>query len=507
MKLFLLLCPFIFFAVTGHTQIYKVNKCIIEKGILKTVVADYDPATGNSYVTVNGARKDFEQIYPATAKDYAINTPWFKTNNIVTFNGQRYIKYGLPRVLATTEIKKSGEYNAIGVYTEIGLIKDAEVIYLPVQRGCEFQPYQKALESVTKKIYYDEDWRVTTANYAAYYRLVTLDETGKPKGLVTDYYISGEKQWQGYVTYMDPEDNNFDVTEGLCTWFYKNGKKAAEVTKLEGREHGIYKTWTEDGKLESEKEYKYGILHGPFKTWFADGKPAILQNYADGLLDGKQIQYLPDGRMSLNENFVAGNPVKPCYTMLQEDNSILEVCTEVFSQQKNVFPWKYSVSSATKHFIDSKQGLQLKSSPKSKTIAFFDFAKDPKAIQSIYTEFTVNAEDKDAEYGLVWNYTDSSNFNYLMMSKDGWWSAGSFIKGQRGAVVKMNRDELWNHQKGGTQSITVSLFDNSVEFSLNGNPFYTTDASSGFFKKGLGVICLDNTSVYFKKFETLSRKQ
>ncbi|OSZ77575.1 hypothetical protein CAP36_14470 [Chitinophagaceae bacterium IBVUCB2] len=309
MKLFILLSPFIFLAVTGHTQTSRVNKCIIENGILKNVVADYDPATGKSYVTVNGAKKDFEQVYPATAKDYAINTTWFNTDKIVTLNGQRYIKVGLPRILGITEIKKSGEYNAIGIYTELGLTKEIPYIYLPVNRGCEFQVYKKAVPSVTKKIYYDKDWRVTTAGNAAYYRLVTLDEAEVPKGLVTDFYISGEKQWQGYVTYMDPQDNNLDLTDGLCTWFHKNGKKAAEVTKLYGREHGIYKTWTEQGKLESEKEYMDGLLHGSSKTWYPDGKLAIVEIYADGLLHGKKIHYLPDGRVSVDETYVAGKLV------------------------------------------------------------------------------------------------------------------------------------------------------------------------------------------------------
>jgi hypothetical protein len=515
MKYFVILCTAIFFSSIVNAQTYtKVNQCVIENGVLKTIVADYDPATGNFYMTVGGIKKDFDQVYPEKGKEYAASASWYSNSNSITFNGQNYTKYGLPRILGTTDIKKWATYNQVGVYVEAGvnLNEVVDVIYIPTRRGCEFQPYWTGPKSGQKKIYYSSDWRVTTAdNNPTYYRLITLDAAGKPVGLVKDFFITGEKQWQGYVSYFDPKDNANDITEGLCTWFYQNGKKASEVTMLHGQYNGVYKSWTENGTRESEIEYKKGVLHGSYKTWYPNGKPSFVGQYVNGQFNGKQIAYLEDGRISYQETYTLGKPVKPCYERLEASGKVYEVCTDLFSKQKNVFTWKYSGAASTKHSMDEQMGLPLKSLANAKAIAFFDFPAGAKELAEISTGFTVASEDKDAEYGLVWNYVDSSNFNYFVMSYGGWWSAGSFRNGERYGLeekgtIKMSRGEYWKSD-GSVQYLSVSPNSDGMELWFNGNPIYSTDNAIGFKQKGMGVICLGKTSVYFERFVASYRKK
>lgn len=138
-------------AISGSSQTVKITECVIEKGVLKNVEADYSQATGERTITIGGTVKKFYDVYPKNGPDYAETATWFINNEAVPFNGAKFVKYGLPRVLAPMEITKTGAYKGVGVYTESGMteaeLKTVEVIYIPVRSGCEFQPYQMEMPS------------------------------------------------------------------------------------------------------------------------------------------------------------------------------------------------------------------------------------------------------------------------------------------------------------------------------------------------------------------------
>ncbi|HUC83337.1 MAG TPA: hypothetical protein VMR70_20670 [Flavisolibacter sp.] len=283
MKYLLILAALISISITATAQT-QVRQCIIENGTLKTVVADYDPATGVYSVMLNGTKKAFDDVYPPTGIHYAQTRSWFINNEKISFNGKKYIKYGLPRILGTTEIKKISEFDKIGVYVEQGLT-DNEVIYLPTRRGCEFQPYRIDVPLPKEKtIYYDKNWKVSSEAKAAYYRIVNVNPAGQPVGLVRDYYIDGKKQWQGRLSHLDPYDNSKDVMDGVCAWFDANGTKIEEAYYINGKQEGVYKSWSEDGSLMLEIEFKNGKMNGYSKTYTADGQLLKTEYYANGVL-------------------------------------------------------------------------------------------------------------------------------------------------------------------------------------------------------------------------------
>lgn len=134
-------------------QLYKIKECVIEKGVLKTVEANYNPATGERTITVNGVTKKFYDVYPQEGKEYASKAGWYINNEEVPYNNAKFIKYGLPRVLNSAEVVRTGEYGGVGIYTEAGVPEnEVEVIYIPVRSGCEFQPYQRKLDPCIKKV-------------------------------------------------------------------------------------------------------------------------------------------------------------------------------------------------------------------------------------------------------------------------------------------------------------------------------------------------------------------
>jgi hypothetical protein len=120
-----------------------VRICVVEGGALTEVEARYNQNTGDT-TTMDGRR--FGEAYP-TGAQYAASAPWYINNEPVTFNGRRYVKYGLPRVLGTTEITRAGELQGVPVFAETGGATPPEVIYVPVRPGCEFQPYQGELKT------------------------------------------------------------------------------------------------------------------------------------------------------------------------------------------------------------------------------------------------------------------------------------------------------------------------------------------------------------------------
>ncbi|HEX2095400.1 MAG TPA: hypothetical protein VHG28_23590 [Longimicrobiaceae bacterium] len=117
----------------------EMQVCVVQGNMLTTVTATYNPATGDT--TVAGGQR-FSEAYPATA-GYAAGATWYINNDTITFNGQRYQRFGLSRVVGTTEVTRAGEFQGVGIFTETGATGTPEMIYVPVRPGCEFQPYQR----------------------------------------------------------------------------------------------------------------------------------------------------------------------------------------------------------------------------------------------------------------------------------------------------------------------------------------------------------------------------
>lgn len=66
---------------------------------------------------------------------------WYVANESIRFDGRRYLKFGLPRTLAPGDVTRVGSLDGVGLYAETGESGPAEVLYVPVAPGLEFQPY------------------------------------------------------------------------------------------------------------------------------------------------------------------------------------------------------------------------------------------------------------------------------------------------------------------------------------------------------------------------------
>jgi ABC-type phosphate transport system substrate-binding protein len=115
-----------------------VRVCLVREARMERVEAEVDPATGDTTV----AGRTFLQAYPVTS-EYASQARWYWDNVPITFDGRRYIKLGLPRVLEPSEVEPIGSYAGIAVFAEPRRqLGPADRLYVPVSPGCTFQAYE-----------------------------------------------------------------------------------------------------------------------------------------------------------------------------------------------------------------------------------------------------------------------------------------------------------------------------------------------------------------------------
>ncbi|HEX7240277.1 MAG TPA: hypothetical protein VF263_08440 [Longimicrobiaceae bacterium] len=115
-----------------------VTVCVVEQGgMLSNVSATYNPATGDTTLA-NGQRiRDMQ-----TGGMYAAGQTWYVSEQPVTFNGQRYVPFGVTRIIQPGDLTSAGTVNGVPVFRETNApTGTSNVIYVPVRYGCEFRPY------------------------------------------------------------------------------------------------------------------------------------------------------------------------------------------------------------------------------------------------------------------------------------------------------------------------------------------------------------------------------
>jgi hypothetical protein len=69
-----------------------------------------------------------------------------------------------------------------------------------------------------------------------------------------------------------------------------DGQKVCEVPFVNGREHGIARSWYPDGRLKGESPYKNGMLHGTRREFYEDGSLESEEELEFGILLRKTVR-------------------------------------------------------------------------------------------------------------------------------------------------------------------------------------------------------------------------
>lgn len=117
----------------GITQ-RDITVCVLQDGALVNVTAQYDTVTRDTLFGAPGG--DGGRAAPDA---YAAGAAWFIDGESLPWRGYRLVKYGPERVLPLEYLERAGEHRGIPYFSEAGM--DGGPLYVPVRRGCVFQPY------------------------------------------------------------------------------------------------------------------------------------------------------------------------------------------------------------------------------------------------------------------------------------------------------------------------------------------------------------------------------
>jgi antitoxin component YwqK of YwqJK toxin-antitoxin module len=85
----------------------------------------------------------------------------------------------------------------------------------------------------------------------------------------------------------------------------KSNNKEVEYTFVDGKRHGIYQRWYENGLLMYKCNYVDGLMDGLFQDWLYDGSKHIECNYVMDKLQGSYKKWDNIGNL-INDTFYVG---------------------------------------------------------------------------------------------------------------------------------------------------------------------------------------------------------
>lgn len=116
--------------------------------------------------------------------------------------------------------------------------------------------------------------------------------TDAKHGTVVHYLKDGKRPLSGeYRILRGPDEESIHFSKGVKQGEYRryrDGVLREEGTYADGKRHGLFITYYQDGKTpQREAPMQHGKIEGTVRTWFADGKPDMIQEYREGKKNGK----------------------------------------------------------------------------------------------------------------------------------------------------------------------------------------------------------------------------
>ncbi len=372
--------------------------------------------------------------------------------------------------------------------------------------------FNTSLFAQQKKEFYDERWKPVDSSKASYYRLITYDEKGNPLGIVRDFYITGEKQWEGRFSYIDKLGNGNDVEEGLCIWYYKNGNMSSRGFFVNGKLEGTYKTWYESGARKSETQYKNGVLHGLYINWFESGMLKNFAVYDQGNLVGNSSLLCDEYERGCTRTFTQ-NFTKPGAAPLAGKTQTKKERYSDFS-----IDWSQYLSYAMYGASDNSMWPQTKDKKAASQMTDNGYRINTRSADGFRLihhpiDYSVNFDidigfilgkcNPDSKHGLVWNYLDEKNYYYFRLSGRGSYSIGAI---QHGKDVVFHQGTTFLYDSGADVGnyLGITHQDDSLEFFIGYSPVYRMPAPI-FSGNQVGFVVGPKSEVYFTSFSTVEQ--
>jgi antitoxin component YwqK of YwqJK toxin-antitoxin module len=114
------------------------------------------------------------------------------------------------------------------------------------------------------------------------------------------------RTWSSYGQIEKEEHYQMGKKEGLATLWYKNGNTKEETNYHQGIQVGLTNKWYENGNIESEINYKNGKKHGLVTLWYKNKQKEFEGHYEDGVQDGVSSSWFDSGYPETKINYKNG---------------------------------------------------------------------------------------------------------------------------------------------------------------------------------------------------------
>jgi S1-C subfamily serine protease/antitoxin component YwqK of YwqJK toxin-antitoxin module len=350
--------------------------------------------------------------------------------------------------------------------------------YIPVEKISEKSGRYKPEIGVRVTEYFDDKWNRCQQKDASFYRLVTYESDNKPKGVVKDFYISGQLQSEFTAVYLDYEDEGKNFHEGEATWYFKNGKIEQKRYYFNNKINGKNTFYYDNGQMAQEINYRLGVYDGLYQQWYKTGKLKISAFYETGrLVENKYIEYDENGLGALvyNENFRIN---KEQWERKFQDN----------------------ISRITE---DGNLSLYLNTD--NLTSRFNYITLDQKSSFSIESVIQKKSGKGNEGYGLIFGFKDWNNYYQFLISEYGSYIILGEFEGVNIKICQWTKSNAINI--GNKRNLLkVMKFGDEFIFSINGEVVERPKSKDlrgnniGIIAGGRGEFVLENLIV--KEFLT-----
>lgn len=251
-----------------------------------------------------------------------------------------YILHGYGTLTMGNGSKYEGFFVNDGLYTgkltsyngNITYYQNGEIVDKITEKKSGYSP--KIGQQVRE--YFDANWNRCKPQDASYYRLVTYSAPNRPKGVVKDYYISGELQGEYFPVYIDYNDEGKNFIEGKQTTYFKNGQPASII-------------------------YFYNNLpNGPFKEYYSNGALKTDAMWNKGEPAEQHITYYTNGLYSSIAKFDNGKLHNNKYLVFLENQTPLLIFKENFESNRDI--WEFSGQQGTVSVVDD-ENITMQANP------------------------------------------------------------------------------------------------------------------------------------------------
>jgi S1-C subfamily serine protease/antitoxin component YwqK of YwqJK toxin-antitoxin module len=350
--------------------------------------------------------------------------------------------------------------------------------YIPVEKISEKSGRYKPEIGVRVTEYFDDKWNRCQQKDASFYRLVTYESDNKPKGVVKDFYISGQLQSEFTAVYLDYEDEGKNFHEGEATWYFKNGKIEQKRYYFNNKINGKNTFYYDNGQMAQQINYRLGVYDGLYQQWYKTGKLKISAFYETGrLVENKYIEYDENGLGALvyNENFKIN---KEQWERKFQDN----------------------ISRITE---DGNLSLYLNTD--NLTSRFNYITLDQKSSFSIESVIQKKSGKGNEGYGLIFGFKDWNNYYQFLISEYGSYIILGEFEGVNIKICQWTKSNAINI--GNKRNLLkVMKFGDEFIFSINGEVVERPKSKDlrgnniGIIAGGRGEFVLENLIV--KEFMT-----